>query len=103
MLAIGEELLALGADVKIATYPCYEQACKKSGFTYAPLGGPASYVSTLGYSRKMLENESYEMFVDRINFDQLSLQYEQLIEAADSADILVAPAHVIPAHLAAEK
>ncbi len=103
MLAVGEELLALGAKVTFATYPCYEDACRKSGFGFVALGGPESYVSSLRYSREMLADGSFEMFVDRVNFDHLEPQYAQLLAAADGADLLLASAHVVAAHLVAEK
>jgi rhamnosyltransferase subunit B len=103
MFAIGEHLLALGADVAIATYPIYEQVCKKNGFRFFPIGGPQDYVHTLQLTRQMLEDQSFGTFVDRVNFDQLDLSYAQLLAAAENADILVAPSHVAPAHLVAEK
>jgi UDP:flavonoid glycosyltransferase YjiC (YdhE family) len=89
--------------VTFATYPIYQGICEKSGFRFMPIGGPENYVSTLHYTREMLGEQSFETFVDRVNFDQLELQYAQLLEAARGADILVALSHVAPAHLVAEK
>jgi vancomycin aglycone glucosyltransferase len=103
MLAIGERLLAMGAEVDFATYPCYQRLCVESGFRFFPLGGSDEYVGTLKYSRQMLDEQSFDTFVDRVNFDQLDQLFAQLLEAAEGADVLVAPSHVAPAHLVAEK
>jgi len=103
MLAIGDHLRALGADVDFATYPCYERACHENGFRFFAIGGSGDYVHTLRLTRDMLDEQSFDVFVDRVNFDQLDLSYQQLLEAAAGADIIVAPSHVAPAHLVAEK
>jgi rhamnosyltransferase subunit B len=103
MLAIGEQLLDYGVKVAVATYPCYAAVCQKNGFEFVPLGGPESYANTLRLSRHTLGNQGFEQIVDRVNFDQLDLQYAQLLAAASRADILVGLSHVAPAHLVAEK
>lgn len=103
MLAIGERLAALGAHVTFATSACYEAACRRSGFRFMPLGGADDWVRSLRYTRDMLEEGGFESFVERASFDQLDMVYEQLLAAAADADILVAPSHVVAAHLVAEK
>lgn len=102
MRAVGEQLLAQGADVSFATNSCYERACLESNFEFFPLGTP-DYVSTLQYTRKMLEEQTFDVFVNRGIFDHLEPMYAQLLAAASGADIVVAPSHVLAAHLVAEK
>lgn len=103
MLAIGEQLLGLGAEVRIATLSSYQDACARRGLPFLPLGRTDDHVGRLRYTREMIEADSFERFVERMNFEDLELLYAQLLTAAGGADVLVAPAHVAPAHLVAEK
>lgn len=103
MLAVGEQLLAQGADVVIATLASYESACRKSGLEFCSIGGADDYVSGLRLTRDMLEQDSFERFVDGVVFDQLDQMYAQISAAACGADALLAPTHVGAAHLVAEK
>ena len=103
MLAIGAQLRASGASVTFATSASYEDLCSKNGFKFAPYGSAESYVRALHYTREMLEPESFAKFVDRVNIEGLDQRYDELMAAAGDAEILVAPAHVVPAPLVAEK
>jgi UDP:flavonoid glycosyltransferase YjiC (YdhE family) len=103
MIAIGAQLRARDVDVRIAAPTCHEGACRESGFSFVPIGSTADYVSSLGYSRSILTGNGYEQFIERLNFDRLEELYVQLLAAADGSDAIVAPVHVVPAHLVAEK
>jgi rhamnosyltransferase subunit B len=103
MIAIGRQLRKLGADVTVAALSCYKIAIQSNGFGFLSIGGREDYVQSLRYTREMLAHDSFELFVERVNFEQLDTLYAQLLEAVRDADILVAPAHVVPAHLVAEK
>ena len=103
MLAIGTQLRALDVDVRIAAPACHEGACRESGLSFVPIGSAADYVDSLGYSRNILTGPGYEQFIERLNFDRLEEFYRQLLAAADGSDAIVAPVHVVPAHLVAEK
>lgn len=102
MLAVAEQLHALGAEVVFAAPDCYSKHCTPD-LKFVPIGSSEDYVSSLRYDRSMLTEQGFAQFAERLNFDHLEELYDQLLTAADGADAVFAPTHVVPAHLVAEK
>jgi rhamnosyltransferase subunit B len=103
MLAVAARLQALAAKVTLVAPSFYRQMCERHGFEFTELGRARDYVESIQYDRTMLTDTGTGELMDRSNFQPLEQRYAETLAAADSADAVVAPLHVVPAHLVAEK
>jgi UDP:flavonoid glycosyltransferase YjiC (YdhE family) len=103
MLAVAVRLRLLGAEVSIASSGRYRSVCERAGCRFVEIGSPAEYVEEIGYRAPMPGTQALIDVNKRLNFDNLERLYTQLLPIAAGTDVLVAPVHMVVAHLVAER
>lgn len=98
MLAIATALRLRGIQVTLATSPRYRQSVESLGHAFVAIGGDED--PTQGAT---LQADAAGDFIERANFSQLDELFDDLLAAAAGTQVIVAPHHVVPAHLVAEK
>lgn len=98
MLAIATALRQRDVDVVVATSPRFRQTVLDVGHAFAPIGGDDDPMQGA-----TLQTDASIDFIDRANFTQLDVLFDTLLTASAGARVIVAPHHVVPAHLVAEK
>lgn len=96
-LSIGKALQENGHAVVVAANPIYQSVIESYELTFARLGTAQEPMIVPGQSL-----DPTLAFIDHVNFSQLGIVLQDLLQAAIGADAIVAPYHVVPAHLVAE-
>ncbi len=103
VLAMAKTLEEAGHRVRVAANPMHTDATRRQGLEFVPLGQLADPTDLASHDRTSDVHDDAIAFVDHANFGQLDRLFDDLFAAAESADVLLAPHHVVPAHLVAAK
>ncbi|WP_313917237.1 glycosyltransferase [Tahibacter sp.] len=103
VLAMAKALEEAGHRVRVAANPMHTDTARRQGLEFVPLGQLADPTDLASHDRTSDVRDDAIAFVDHANFGQLDRLFDDLFAAADSADMLLAPHHVVPAHLVAAK
>lgn len=98
MLALANALRLERVDVAVATSQRFRHIVVRAGHTFIAIGDDEDPMQ----GATLHEDASVD-FIDRANFTQLDRLFEDLLAAATGVHVIVAPYHVVPAHLVAER
>jgi UDP:flavonoid glycosyltransferase YjiC (YdhE family) len=102
-MAIGLALLSRGHAVTIATGRVYQQKVEQAGLRFAPMGPHLSLDDSGMIQRVMDQRKGPEYLVRKIIYPSVPAAYEEVMEAARGADIMVTHPITYAAQIAAEK
>jgi UDP:flavonoid glycosyltransferase YjiC (YdhE family) len=103
VLAMAKALEEAGHRVRVAANPMHADTACRQGMEFVPLGLLADPTDLASHDRTSDVSDDAIAFVDHANFGQLDRLFDDLFAAAGSSDVLLAPHHVVPAHLVAAK
>ncbi len=96
-LSIGKALQGDGHAVIVAANPIYQAIIESHELTFTRLG--------TAQEPMIVPSQSLDptlAFIEHVNFSQLEILLQDLLQSTRGADAIVAPYHVVPAHLVAE-
>jgi len=104
LMDVGTALAGQGHEVRFAAQAVHEDRCESRGLQFRAIGDNEEYVSAISYRNCKLDefDDSIAIF-DRLNFRHLPQVFDELYAASANAQAIVAPMHVVAAHLVAEK
>ena len=102
-MAIGLALLSRGHTVTIATGRVYQQKVEQAGLRFAPMGPHLSIDDSEMIQRVMDQRNGPEYLIRKVIYPVVPAAYEEVMEAARGADIMVTHPITYAAHIAAEK
>ena len=103
VLAMAKSLEEAGHRVRVGANPMHIDTVRRQGLEFVALGRLADPTDLASYDRTSDVRDDAIAFVDHANFGQLDRLFDDLFAAAGSADVLLAPHHVVPAHLVAAR
>lgn len=103
LVDIGVVLQKAGNEVRVASHASYAQRCESRGLQFLPTSA-GDYVTMINYQNSKLDQiEDTVSIFDQLNFQDMEESFELLCAAANGASAIVAPVHLVAAHLVAEK
>ena len=102
-LALARAFVAAGHTVRLAANPMHAEATRRRGMAFVPIGLHADPTEHTADAAPADIGSDALAFVERANFSQLDALAEDLWQASTDAEMVIAPFHVVPAHVVAAK
>jgi len=102
-IAIGLELRARGHQVTLATSNFYRSKVEQTGLRFAPMGPHLTLEDSVEIGRVMDLKKGAEYLVRHILYPSVPAAYEEVMEAARGADLIVTHPITFASQIAAEK